>query len=298
MKRLEGLSWRPCWVSHLGCLKGCADYLGLEVSDGWLYGGTGHAFVLNIHEMVCPSGPTAWIAEPIFRLGRNLGYVIDGAFGSRARGDLAEARAKAWEHVRAAIDRGLPCYGWELAIPEFYLIRGYDDTGYYYVGPCCEEGAGPKPWRELGDTKIGEVDVHSMAPGQAAEDAQTVQQALSFALEHAGNPEKWIFPKYRAGLEGYDAWIAALEGGHASRYGMAYNAAVWAECRQFAVAFLEEARERLGDDLASNVFIGLAGFERRAGNADDFAAGLSGPFRRRQHRPAVPTVGDGKTRLS
>ena len=31
----------------------------------------------------------------------------------------------------------------------------------------------------------------------------------------------------------------------ANRFGMGYNAAVWHECRMFAVEFLEEARDRL-----------------------------------------------------
>ena len=33
MTTLEGLNWKAKWVSHLGCLKGCLDYLNVEVSD-------------------------------------------------------------------------------------------------------------------------------------------------------------------------------------------------------------------------------------------------------------------------
>ena len=47
-KKIENLRWRPKWVSHMGCLKGCLDYLGLKVSDAWLYGATGHAFIINM----------------------------------------------------------------------------------------------------------------------------------------------------------------------------------------------------------------------------------------------------------
>jgi len=48
MKILENLRWQPRNVTHLGCIKGCLDYLGMDVSEPWLYGGTGHAFVINI----------------------------------------------------------------------------------------------------------------------------------------------------------------------------------------------------------------------------------------------------------
>ncbi len=47
-KKLENLRWRPRYTSHLGCIKGCLNYLNLDVSDAWLFGATGHAFVINI----------------------------------------------------------------------------------------------------------------------------------------------------------------------------------------------------------------------------------------------------------
>ena len=246
MKKLENLKWVPRWVSHLGCIKGCLDYLGLDVSDAWLFGATGHAFVINMSAVVCPSGPTAWNTEMLFRLGKNIGYEIDGVFGMKSADDFAEKQKLAWEHTKSAIDQGLPCYGWELDIPEYYVVYGYDEgAGYYFSGPGCDEGRGPKPWQELGDTEIGVIEMYSLKPGQAADDIQAVKEALAFALEHAASPSKWIFPKYKAGLAGYDNWICALEGGNADGFGMAYNAAVWCECRSYAVLFLKEAQERL-----------------------------------------------------
>jgi hypothetical protein len=248
MKKLENLKWVPRWVSHLGCIKGCLDYLGLDISDAWLFGATGHAFVINVHEVVCPSGPTAWNTEMLFKLGKNIGYKIDGVFGMKSADDFAEKQKLAWEHAKSAIDQGLPCYGWELDIPEYYVVYGYDDTGYYFSGPGCDEGKGPKPWQEL---EIGIIEMYSVRVGQAADDVQTVKEALAFALEHATGPARWIFPKYKAGLDGYNAWIRALEGGTADGFGMAYNAAVWTECRGYAVLFLKEAKERLNRRAAA-----------------------------------------------
>jgi hypothetical protein len=250
-KKLDHLKWKPMWVSHLGCLKGCLEYLRLGVSNAWLFGATGHAFIINMSPEVCPSGPTAWVTERLFALGKNIGYSIDGVFGSKFESDFAKKQKLAWEHAKQAIDRGLPCYGWELDIPEFYVVNGYRDAGkeagYFFSGPGCDEGKGPKPWRKLGDTKIGVIEMYSVKTGQAAEDTRTVKEALAFALEHATNPEKWIFPKYKAGLGGFDNWIQALETGVADGFGMAYNAGVWNECRGFAVLFLKEAKDRLSD---------------------------------------------------
>jgi len=249
VKKLENLKWKPMWVTHIGCIKGCLDYLDMDVSDAWLFGATGHSFLINVHEQVCPSGPTAWHTEMLFKLGKNVGYEIDGVFSHKGKPDFEESRKKAWEHVKKSIDDGIPCYGWELAIPEFYVVTGYDEEGYHFSGPMPEPAKIPKPWQELAAGDIGVIEMYSVKPTKPADDATTVKQAFEFALEHARSPKKWIYEGYKAGLEGFDLWIKALETDTADGFGMAYNAAVWLECRAYAVGFLKEAKERLDSKL-------------------------------------------------
>jgi len=254
MKKLENLEWNPKWVSHLGCVKGCLEYFGRDVSAAWLFGATGHAFVINIHEVVCPSGPTAWNTEMLSSLGKNLGYEVDGVFSHRGMDNFEEIREKAWELVKKSIGEGNPCYGWELSVPEYYIVNGYDDDNYHFSGPIMEGAKDTKPWKELGESEIGVIAMHSVNPCEPADDAKTVKDALAFALEHATSPEKWIFPKYKAGLDGFDLWMKALETNTAHGMGMAYNAEVWSECRGYAVDFLKEAKERLGNDNLAPLF--------------------------------------------
>jgi len=111
-------------VSHMGCLKGCLDYLEMDVSTSWLFGITGHAFINNIGRGVCPSGPTAWRCDRLFALGRNAGFDVETIFGVKSDADFAEKQAKAWVRVREAIDEGYPCYGWELDKPERSWKKG------------------------------------------------------------------------------------------------------------------------------------------------------------------------------
>jgi len=113
MAEFSTLRWVPYWVSHLGYIKGCLDYLGIEVSDAWLFGGTGNAFVLNVHEDLCPSGPTAWNTSPLHHLGTGLGFRVDGVVANKREEGFAEAQRSAYELARDSIDAGLPCFGWE-----------------------------------------------------------------------------------------------------------------------------------------------------------------------------------------
>jgi hypothetical protein len=250
------LRWQPRWISEMGCLRPALEHLGREVSWPWLYGGTGYAFLLNIHEELCPSG---WhVAEfPIGELGRNLGIQIasftPGGHEFPADEDLPRRQKEVWEATRQAIDRGQPCYGYNLEIGDYYVVYGYDDVGYHYSGPRCEAGKGPLPWQDYGPKSdvSGLLCMGSVAVATTANEAKTVRGALAFAVAHARTPGQ-PDDVYRAGLAGYDQWIRALKAGRASTWGAAYNAACYLECREAAVGFLKESKGRLGGEYASS----------------------------------------------
>jgi hypothetical protein len=266
-KQIETLRWKPHWVSHLGCLRGCLDYLGIDISTAWLYGATGHAFIINMHPVVCPSGPTAWKTTMLFEQAQHIGYTIDGVMAWKNQADFSATKEEAWTFVQRALDADVPCYGWELSIPEFYVINGYDDAGYLYSGPGCDTGGGPKPWRDLGESDIGLIEVYSVQRGEAKPDAEIVNTAVEQVLKHANNSSGWIFEPYRSGLAAFDTWIDALESGTAdAELGMAYNAAVWNECRSMAVDFLEEVKTRLGNGLTAQIDAALAPYRVVAQN--------------------------------
>jgi hypothetical protein len=186
----------------------------------------------------------------LFTLGRNIGYdFVGGVLGFKTDDDFAEKQKEAWEKTRESIDNNIPCYGWELEQAEFYVVTGYDDTGYYYKGPGIEGEKGPKSWQELGSSDIGIVEMYGIVPGQRADDAVTVKEALEFALKHARNPGGWVHPGYHSGLSGFDVWIDTVEKDEATAPGMAYNTAVWTECRALGLKFLDEAKQRLDDSI-------------------------------------------------
>jgi len=255
MKALENLTWKPSWVTHLGCLRGCLDFLEMDISSPWLWGGTGHAFVINLHDELCPSGPTAWKTKALHKLGKNLGYGVDAVVGFKQKDDFNDRQKQAWDMVRKAIDEGYPCYGWELEIPEFYVIYGYDDVGYHFKGPGCDDGKGPLAWGKLGDTGIGIVEVYVVKSNTGADSKTVVKATLEFAVDHARSRDAYTWSDYRTGIPAFEQWITALKNNTAGGFGNSYNAAVWAECRHFAARFLEEAREHLGQSVFDEAIV-------------------------------------------
>jgi hypothetical protein len=246
VKELEGLRIRKRAVERLGCIKGCLEYLGSDVSFPWLYGGTGHAFIVSLDPGVDVSSPDSWDHQPQYDLGANLGYVVDGFHVSQEEAENAfrEGQREAWDFVRASIDRGVPCFGFELKAyyGGYWVIYGYDPVGYYYSG--WEEG-GPLPWDKLGELFVPLLDVRSVQLCEPAPDVHAVREGLIFALRHAGNPSRWIDPQARSGPAAWAYWAKALERGEAKRDHHTYNLELWLECREMGVAFLQEARERL-----------------------------------------------------
>jgi len=249
MKTLDGLAWVPKWVSYLGSMKGCFDYLGIEISDAWLYGASGHAFILNIHNELCPSGPTSWKSNRMTELCMNCGCDIENIASHKYQKGFTEAQKRAWNRVRFAIDRGLPSFAWEMAIPEYYVIYGYDKKRYIFHGPMRQNTISRIPWDELGTTEIGFLEVYIISPSDPARDELIVRDALEYAVEWSNASNEWTLPDYTAGPMGYDVWMGTLENNIADGLGAAYNAAVWAECRYNAVDFLREAKNRLDDSM-------------------------------------------------
>jgi len=264
-KSLEGLHWEHAWLSQMGCLKACLHYLGRETTWPRLYGLSGQAFVINMHETACPSGPTGWrSAEMLGALLPNLGVEIEFVLGSRHTGDLAEAQARGWEMARRYLDAGHPVYGWNLAFPEYYTISGHDLTGYFYTGPAVDEMAGPKPWRELGDDEIGMFAMAGVRPCPPNSVRASLVDALELVQRFADPADPWSPPGYTRGPAAFEVWATALANGSADEFGHRYCAAVWSECRHYAVQFLKELAEHLTGEAAEAAETALASYRKVA----------------------------------
>jgi hypothetical protein len=251
MKMLEGLRYPPDHaVLHIACLQGGLDYLGAGLGYTWLCGGTGHAFIINIHAEVDVQGTNDWNPQMLFELAPNLGYRCTGLKGDAVSlgGDLAAQQQEARELIERSIDRGNPCYGFcvDPANPDYSPICGYDAEGYYYAPIGKDEPGGPIAWEKLGTMWIDWVEVYGVELCERASDEVVVRDALTMALRFAAGPPEWIRPRARSGLAAFAAWADYLEQGTALLLHHDWNLQVWLDCRETGVVFLAEAKSRLG----------------------------------------------------
>ncbi|MBT3270682.1 hypothetical protein HN371_26305 [Candidatus Poribacteria bacterium] len=265
MTRLPELTWRPRAASLVGCLEGIAGYLGVGASPAWIAAAVGQAFLLIVDDTLCPSGPSEWdYLRTLKQTGPNVGLDIayEGAFPHAD--DFGAKQAAIRRSTQRHLDNGVPCFGWHF---EFIVINGYDDSTYHLSGPLDGSRAagagGPMLWREFGAGAVGFVEMLSARKTEPATGARVVRDALRLAVdiahEREGHPE-W------GCLAAYDNWVRGLEAGNDEYAGGAgYHAAIWSECRGFAVEFLKEAGECVPgvDDLLQHALAHYATVHER-----------------------------------
>lgn len=242
---LPGIKYYPCTPALVGCIKSSLGYLGIHVSTGWI--SAPYAFMLNINDEVSYMGPENWSDNGCFdELIRNCGGVLKNYKAYKTDHRIADKRVEAWDMIRNAIDKGLPCYAWEMDKPLYYLIAGYDRTGYYYIDHETMGIEGPKPYQELGDTQWGILEIHILRPGSISDNLKIIKDIFEYAI-NIGNPEfDRPNPGYTHGIQAYQTWWESIENGMADRYDIAYNASFWSQCKKMATLFLQEGKLRTG----------------------------------------------------
>ena len=127
---LAGASYVYNWTSIAGALEGVLRYLGHGYGTAYLMGITGHAFRLDVSAGDPPIGPEGplsidfQVAASIYsRLGRSF-TLLSASKGDR---DYQKVRQQTLEEIKRSIDRGVPAIAFDLFLPEFGVVKGYDD---------------------------------------------------------------------------------------------------------------------------------------------------------------------------
>jgi hypothetical protein len=120
--RIQGLAALPSHTTLMGVVKGALNRHGTGVDDPTVFGASGHAFLINIHQQLCPSGPYCWKREARICLIRNLGLELHD-LGFFSPQNTMEERAAVEKQLKESLAEGIPC---SLLNLENQLITGYD----------------------------------------------------------------------------------------------------------------------------------------------------------------------------
>lgn len=233
--------WTKTMTSAAAAIHGAIAYTNKkQYSLVDVMGITGHAFRINIDpDHIDVAGPTMFPGGYLVRRNLcNLGFI--SSLSDTEKPFTPKKVEKVLALIQQSIDQGVPVITFDLFIPEFGLIFGYDDEQQvFHAKDVSDEGTISytdfvEKRNMLWVTTISESLPHSKY--------ETLRMALDMIVDHArGREWQHIFEgKYHIGLAGYDAWIACMERRAADPFGNAYNVAVVSDAREFAAQFLRE----------------------------------------------------------
>lgn len=281
---LANLQQPPLDTTLMGCIKGACDYFDHDLSVPMLFGLTGHAFLINIHSELCPSGPYVWDKERFYGLLSQIGIRNVGCHQRLKDTDPQRVRQIEGE-LKTALDNGKLCM---LDFLEHQLVAGYDEGGLILL----------QPWNGRADSEIPALTFGSWEECLALEGwahvtvleneseprplLEIATEALTYATEMYQDPARFEFPagvpgagQYRIGDRAYESWIAGVEKGLGNTHGHWWNAKVWSECRRNAGEFftqlaelLESPEARRTCEALHEVYADIAGSLEKAGNRD------------------------------
>ncbi len=224
--------------SFMGALAGVLGYLGQPVDPAWLMGVSGWAFRICVEAGMCPSATSVYdwcgvLPETVAQAGYDAVHI---------HADYSdEARQEAQAAILKGIDAGVPAIVWDIAIPEWGLVIGYDPDKACYLTLDCLGRAGEMPYGQLGQREIHFVSVTVVGAPNGRSREQAVRRALELAVHHGAGEEWTERPGYQNGLAAYGLWADALEKGltHPEGVPSGYYAGHYVGARCYARDFLK-----------------------------------------------------------
>jgi hypothetical protein len=239
---LKNLKMKPFNTSLMGVIKGLSDYYGYNYSDAFIYGSTGHAFLINIHNELRPSGPYCWNMDKLVQLLKNIGIEVDD-LGFFPPDLVKDARTKIEEIIIEKIKKGTPCSVLNL---DNQIIYGYDENALLFCKPWSKASFPPakltyKTWKEFG--KDFHANFYSYNKIDPEHKKKIVMESIMYALELYDSSESFSWDFYKVGFGAYDNFISAVKKGFGDSHGNWWNAMVWSECRLMAKDYMIEVSE-------------------------------------------------------
>jgi hypothetical protein len=269
---LLNVSMSITWTTVAGAIEGALRALGEPRPSHEVMGITGHAFRIAVTEQsgVVAAGPAAASVDfdralPLYR---NTGRGFDLTEASPSDRNYAKQREKAIKQIRKSISRGRPAVVYDLHLPEFGIVHGYDDRAHTFevsslmssqYGATLAESRWPVP--ERGQRLI----VLLIGKPQRIEPVRAYHDALRFAVEYAAGGDPGDPTKAAHGLAASERWRAAYEQGwEIEPSGNARTIQTVQTARRDAARFLRETVAGAMPDAAGRAAEAADAYDRAA----------------------------------
>ncbi len=234
------------WTSLAGAMAGALRFLGVAADEPRLMGTTGLAFRLAID--AGPSGIAGGQSELAIDRSRaltlfaGLGVSWEWLTVGPEEDGYARRREQLIARVRRSIDRGRPAVAFGLHLPEYGLIKGYDDREQlFFVSTTVSPQFGPAlPWAQWPAPGLpARLDVLLPGDRRRVDQAAAARTALRFAVDFARRGEPALGAEPAQGLAAYNRWLEGYaQPGRLDRFGNARVIQTLLSARRDAAAYV------------------------------------------------------------
>lgn len=224
MKKIDNIAWYTDKTaparkepglqhSYYSSLATIIKYKYGKVDPVWLMGTSGMAFRIWVNKGLCPSAMSIFDWSQILPQAPAQ-YGMDYKYISRLwhENDVKDKRQiEAIKAIKEAINNNTPAIVWDIELPEWGLITGYDDEKSEFITLSCLQNRGTMKYELLGERAVKVLSVmiignkkHTIA------EKEVIDSSLKTAVAHWSKREWMERPEYEDAAEAYDYWADAI----------------------------------------------------------------------------------------
>jgi hypothetical protein len=231
-------------------------YAGYEVSPMQIAAKSGFAFRIWVAKSLCPSAMSIFDWELLKKGVEQCGFEVTHITRLWDEEHLeVERREQAHLAIKKAVDDGIPAIVWDVSIPEWELITGYDDERQEYSGLSITGQLTVLPYDKLGRREIPILSV--TIPGKTIElnETELLKSTLQMAVAHAHQNEWEDRPEYQDGLLAYKVWSQAMGNVTTDDWPSRYYIQTYECMRRYAAEYLLSlAKDIKGLEVAAQYY--------------------------------------------
>jgi len=210
---------------------------------------SGFAFRMWVSADLCPSATSIWQFDMQKPWVENGGLSCEYVGRYWGQDDIEEERRlQAIANIKKSIDNGIPAVSWDIGVPEWGLITGYDDeTQMFNVLAIndlsnSDNGGVQMPYDQLGKREIPILSVLTVT-GKTEKSAESIlRDTKKLAVSHLKG-EEWC--DNAKGLEAYPALIRHFEADFnpEASWNLEYFLGTYAPLKYYAWKYFDKIQE-------------------------------------------------------
>lgn len=219
-----------------------------EVSED-IIATSGFAFRMWVDSnTLCPSATSIWDFESQKKWVESGGIICNYVGRYWEQDDIEkERREKAIEIIKESINKGIPAVSWDIGVPEWGLIIGYDDDEKTFEALSIQGEYLKMPYETLGKREIPILSVLTVAGKSEKSHEDIYYDTLKLAVSHLKGQE-WCDAN-KSGLEAYPALMAFFNEKFTQdlSWNMEYYLGTYGALKLYAYKYFEKVKS---NDLA------------------------------------------------